>query len=751
MMAKLKYTYFLTIILIAALLLGVGINFTKILTDQKEYAYDILLKQSRMSGRNIENDVQKFKEDLKYLISTGSFYEFLEKELPDENFIRTIRRFYFNNQNLVAEIIVHNKKKYRVFKKDENNYFDLSEILYSDTHLVMMDEETFDFRQGEKNYIIPVRENKQVVANINIKIKPVHMLAEELKNYYTGKSSWNWILNPANGEILSVQYSENMEQKFKFKPDAVQTICNEINHNFEGKLEHTVQFDKKRKLLSAYFPLEIFDQKFGMVFSVDKDSLYRTIAFNTQMITFFFVITISIVVVLFQKIIKQLKIANTEREDSEKRWSFAVDGSGLGLWDWDLDKNKVFFSNQWKSMLGYEEDEIGNDLSEWENRIHPDDKEKVYEDLNKHLKGETDIYMNEHRVLCRDNSYKWVLDRGKIIEKGSHDRPIRAIGTHMDISDRKLNEKAIRKYQENLEGLVKERTKELEQVQKELITKALEAGRAQLSAMVLHNIGNAITPVNLNINRLKNSEFKEINQYLAQCYDDFKDHKQDLGNYVTRDERGKQVAAYMGELIASFETARNHQDETLLNIETGLEYISEILTLQQSYSGDKQEIKQKIDFNSLVQDSIKMQQSAIDKHHLTVTTDFADNIPRIKIEQNKLLQVVVNLIKNSCDAISQLNLSEHAGSDRTHDFINIRTCFSDTPSGQKIRLEITDSGIGVEKEVMDKIFDFGVSTKGSSGFGLYYCKTFVESNNGSLSIKSPGAGKGAVAIMEFTV
>lgn len=747
---KQKYNYFVAILLIAALLLGVGINFAEILNYQKDYTYDILLKQSRMSGLNIENDVQKFQEDLKYLISIDSFYNFLKKEQVDEKFIKTIRRFYSNNQNLVDEIIIYNEKKYRVLKKDENNYFDLSKILYSDIDLKMIDEETFDFSQRDKNYIIPVRENRQVIANIKIKIKPVHMFTEELKNYYTGKNSWNWILNP-NGKILSVQYSENIEQEYDFKPDGVGIIRNELNKNFEGKLEHTVQFDKKRKLLSAYFPLEIFDQKFGIVFSVDKESLYNTISFNTQMIIFFFVITILLVIVLFQKIIKQLKSANAGREDSEKRWAFAIDGSELGLWDWDLNNNKVFFSNQWKKMLGYKEDDIGNELSEWEKRIHPDDKEKVYEDLNKHIEGKTDTYLNEHRVLCKDNSYKWVMDRGKVIEKDNNGKAKRAIGTHMDITNRKLNEESIKEHQENLEDTVKERTKELELVQEELIIKALEAGRAQLSAMVLHNIGNAITPVSLNVIHLKNSEFKKINQYLIQCYNDFKDHKQDLSNYVTQDERGRKVAAYMGELIDSFETARVNQDKTLSNIEAGIDYISEILTLQQAYSAEKQETKQKTYFNSLVQDSIKMQQSSIDKHNPTLTTNFAKNIPAMTIEKNKLIQVVVNFIKNSCESIAQFNALEDAGFSRTKHFIKITSCFSDISSNKKIILKISDSGIGVEKKEIDRIFEFGVSTKGSSGFGLYYCKTFVESNNGSLRIKSPGFGKGAMIIMEFNV
>jgi PAS domain S-box-containing protein len=80
-------------------------------------------------------------------------------------------------------------------------------------------------------------------------------------------------------------------------------------------------------------------------------------------------------------------------------------------------------------MFGYEEHEIGNTLDEWDRRVHPDDKEQCYADLKRHLSGETPFYENEHRVLCKDGTYKWILDRGKIIERTEDGKPLRVIGT----------------------------------------------------------------------------------------------------------------------------------------------------------------------------------------------------------------------------------------------------------------------------------------------------------------------------------
>ncbi len=138
--------------------------------------------------------------------------------------------------------------------------------------------------------------------------------------------------------------------------------------------------------------------------------------------------------------ISDRKLAEAALRESEARWQFALEGSGDGVWDWNSQTDQVFFSRQWKAMLGYAEDELGDSLEEWDSRIHPDDKAQCYTDLNKHLSGETPTYQNEHRIRCKDDSYKWILARGKVIEWASDGQPLRVIGTHTDISERKLAE-----------------------------------------------------------------------------------------------------------------------------------------------------------------------------------------------------------------------------------------------------------------------------------------------------------------------
>ncbi|MFQ4138206.1 diguanylate cyclase [Nodosilinea sp. PGN35] len=136
---------------------------------------------------------------------------------------------------------------------------------------------------------------------------------------------------------------------------------------------------------------------------------------------------------------------------SEARWQFALEGAGDGVWDWNSQTNTVFFSRQWKAMLGYSDAEISNSLEEWSSRVHPNDLDQCYADLQRHFRGETLTYQNEHRVRCKDGSYKWILDRGKVIEWVEPGVPLRVIGTHSDISDRKQMELALQATNQELD------------------------------------------------------------------------------------------------------------------------------------------------------------------------------------------------------------------------------------------------------------------------------------------------------------
>jgi len=119
---------------------------------------------------------------------------------------------------------------------------------------------------------------------------------------------------------------------------------------------------------------------------------------------------------------------------SEQRFSLAMQGANDGLWDWDIETGMVYFSPRWKSMIGYDEDEISPELEEWESRIHPDDAVAVKEKTNTILLGQSDIFKFEFRMRCKSGSYIWILSRGFAVHN-EDGRPVRFVGTHVDITD----------------------------------------------------------------------------------------------------------------------------------------------------------------------------------------------------------------------------------------------------------------------------------------------------------------------------
>ncbi|WP_097459340.1 GGDEF and EAL domain-containing protein [Mangrovitalea sediminis] len=141
--------------------------------------------------------------------------------------------------------------------------------------------------------------------------------------------------------------------------------------------------------------------------------------------------------------ITDIKATELALQDSEARWQFALQGSGNGVWDWNIRTNTAWFSAQWGEILGYQPEDIGSHVEEWVNRVHPDDLATAEAEVERHLKGETLFYQSEHRLRCKNGEYLWVLDRGKIIERDSDGTPVRMIGTHTDISDRKRSDARI--------------------------------------------------------------------------------------------------------------------------------------------------------------------------------------------------------------------------------------------------------------------------------------------------------------------
>lgn len=125
------------------------------------------------------------------------------------------------------------------------------------------------------------------------------------------------------------------------------------------------------------------------------------------------------------------------------KWQLALEYSGIGVWEYDAGLDRVYFSEGSKKILGVSDPFFGSDVNAWNKRVHPDDMDTYLNAFQEHLSGKKPMYENEHRVRCDDGSYKWIRDRGRIVEWDATDVPKRIIGTHTDITTQKQHEQSV--------------------------------------------------------------------------------------------------------------------------------------------------------------------------------------------------------------------------------------------------------------------------------------------------------------------
>jgi diguanylate cyclase (GGDEF)-like protein/PAS domain S-box-containing protein len=141
--------------------------------------------------------------------------------------------------------------------------------------------------------------------------------------------------------------------------------------------------------------------------------------------------------------ITERKLSEERLRVSEHRWKLALEAAGDGVWDWNVQTGQVVFSKRFGELFGFAENEYGNRMEDWNSRIHPDDRPRVLADIQAHLSGVSANYSSEHRGLCKDGTWKWVLSRGAIVSRNEDGKALRMIGTHVDISNKKLAEEAL--------------------------------------------------------------------------------------------------------------------------------------------------------------------------------------------------------------------------------------------------------------------------------------------------------------------
>lgn len=137
-----------------------------------------------------------------------------------------------------------------------------------------------------------------------------------------------------------------------------------------------------------------------------------------------------------------------------ERLKLALDGSGLGIWDWDLRDNSVQFDQRWCEMLGLDHASTPMTLETWSSRVHPDDLQRCYDDIKAHLAGQTPVYENVHRMKHADGQWRFILDRGRVSGRSPDGSPIRFTGTHTDITATEQARRVLAEHDQAMQALV---------------------------------------------------------------------------------------------------------------------------------------------------------------------------------------------------------------------------------------------------------------------------------------------------------
>ncbi|MDH5668091.1 MAG: PAS domain S-box protein [Nitrospira sp.] len=189
----------------------------------------------------------------------------------------------------------------------------------------------------------------------------------------------------------------------------------------------------------AGYPLEINGQSIGIVACFSRHRLSESVLHALERIAPMIAVGL------------ERKRTEDALRTSELRLSLTVKGSQIGIWDWDLITNAVYFSSEWKSQLGYSEDEVSNTFQEWESRVHPDDLPRSLQAIDNYLNHRSDNYEFEHRLRHKDGTYRWILTRGALFSDPAA-LSKRMVGTHIDLTEQKQVQEDLRTAKEHAEA-----------------------------------------------------------------------------------------------------------------------------------------------------------------------------------------------------------------------------------------------------------------------------------------------------------
>jgi signal transduction histidine kinase len=284
--------------------------------------------------------------------------------------------------------------------------------------------------------------------------------------------------------------------------------------------------------------------------------------------------------------------------------------------------------------------------------------------------------------------------------------------------------------QDRLEERVEERTAELEEIHRQLVEASRRGGMAEIATNVLHNVGNVLNSVNVSASLVSDNIKKSKTASLGKVATLLQAHESDLAGFFGNDPRGKQLPVYIASLSAHLLAGQQAAVREMELLQRNIEHIKEIVSMQQSYA-KVSGVKETVEIRALVEDSVRMNLGGLSRHGVRLEREF-EEVPVIELEKHKVLQILVNLVRNAkyaCDESNELNKQ-----------ITVRVAGRE----RHIEVSVIDNGVGIPAENLIRIFTHGFTTRESGhGFGLHSGALAAKEMGGFLHVHSAGLGHGA--------
>jgi signal transduction histidine kinase len=280
---------------------------------------------------------------------------------------------------------------------------------------------------------------------------------------------------------------------------------------------------------------------------------------------------------------------------------------------------------------------------------------------------------------------------------------------------------------------------EAERLHKELLETSREAGMADVATSVLHNVGNVLNSVNVSASLISDHLKQSKTGSVGRVADLLLEHETDLGQFLASDPKGKQLPSYLSQLAGHLKGEQSSALHELSSLNENIEHIKNIVAMQQNYARVAG-VEERVKVAELVEDALRMNGGAMERHHVQIHRKFDPQVPPLTLDKHKVLQILINLLRNAKYACDE--------SGRPDKQITVAIAHQ----GDRIRITVADNGVGIPAENLSRIFSQGFTTrKTGHGFGLHSGILAARELGGTLTVRSEGAGQGAVFTLELPV